>query len=858
MRTFPFARKLLSVVALFALTGCPPGPPPATPPAPLISPAFSTQNCPFTVTITDSASGNVIFYTTDGSSPQTSPTKVQYQAPFTVPANRAETVAAAAGVLGQQNLVFGPTTTVNYVCGNVLPSQLVASDLSGVAPGPVTQAAQGDLLQFQPNVGVSSSANGQVLWCSPGTINPLGPCTSRIGVSQIDPINPTPNEPYTAAFVPPTLLAGTYNIIIVNQNGAFVGYVSNFSVTAAPKVSVETQRYNNQRTGANTAETILTTQNVGSPAFQKLYQINVDGQVYAQPLLVSNVVMNSGMAQDVLLVATMNNTLFAFAVDNGFSTSSPTPPQLLWKASFGTPVAANFMPMAGTADTCFTSALCLPNGNHDTPDAPVALPSPQDCCPPNFNINPQIGLLSTPIVITGEASGIQDKGGAVYGEAEVWNGTSVDHHLWSVNLVTGAIINNIIIAGTSPAANGSVAFNATQQMQRPALLAGANSHMIYVAYGSHADTRPWHGWIFGFQGDAQGDIQNPAGSSGPAIWTTTPSALGGSIWQGGSGLAEDDVSGSVYAMTGNGEENTEGTQSSDVSFPTASACITSPNLADSFVSLTTALAVNGCFAPADDGPMTDSHSREAQDLDVSSSGPVKIPGTNALIGGEKEGLIFVLNTASQLSLMQAFQAAKTRDGFSVQGSGYHHIHGTPVLWKNSNGVTTVYVWPERDYLRAFNWDPSNSVFDCLNSAGSAIVPCQGPSGNTQPVQISKIEAPDCSFGTLGCSKMPGGILSLSANGSTSGTAIVWASVPIDTDALYRVVPGILRAFNAENLQQEVWDSQKNSNRDGNFTFAKFSPPLVANGRVYMATFSNAVNVYGLCSSSPCPVATVGP
>jgi hypothetical protein len=87
---------------------------------------------------------------------------------------------------------------------------------------------------------------------------------------------------------------------------------------------------------------------------------------------------------------------------------------------------------------------------------------------------------------------------------------------------------------------------------------------------------------------------------------------------------------------------------------------------------------------------------------------------------------------------------------------------------------------------------------------------------------------------------------------------VWASVPIDTDALYRVVPGILRAFNAENLQQEVWDSQENSNRDGNFTFAKFSPPLVANGRVYMATFSNAVNVYGLCSSSPCPVATVGP
>ena len=851
-----FARNLLFPVLLFALTGCPPGPVNA-PPAPLISPAFTTQTCPFTVTITNSASGNVIFYTTDGSSPQTSPTKIQYQAPFTVPQNRAETVQAVAGVLGQQNLVFGPIASVSYTCGNVLPQRLVAVDLSTNTQGPVTTAANSDLLVLQPNVGISSSANGQVLWCATGTIDPRGPCTTDFASSTIDPINPLAPQGF-AAFVPPNLAAGTYNVIVNSQSGAFLGYITNFTVTAAPKISVLTQRYNNQRTGANIGETILTTQTVGSPAFQKLYQINVDGDVYAQPLLVSNVVMNDGSIRDILLVATMNNTLFALAVDNGYPTTQAAPPQLLWKVNFGTPVAANFMPLAGTADTCFTSAICLPNGNHDTPDAAVpVLPSPANCCPPNFNINPKIGILSTPAVIAGEAAGIQDKGAAVYGEAEVWNGTAVDHHLWSVKLLTGAIINNVILTGTSPASNGSVAFSPNQQMQRPALLAGARSHIIYVAFGSHADTRPWHGWIFAFQGDAQGDIQNPAGLSGPAIWTTTSTGLGGSIWQGGSGLAEDDVNNTVYAMTGNGEESTEGTQSSDIAFPTTSACMSSPNLADSFVSLTSVLTVNGCFAPSDDGPMSDGHSREAQDLDVSSSGPVKIPGTSALIGGEKEGLIFVLNTASQLALSQSFLAAKPRDGFTVQGSGYHHIHGTPALWKNANGVITAYVWPERDYLRAYSWDKVNDVFDCLS--GSGLVPCQGPSGNTQPVQISTIENPDCSFGTLGCSKMPGGILSISANGGTSGSAIVWASVPIDTDALYRVVPGVLRAFNAENLQQEVWDSQMHASRDGNFNFAKFAPPLVGNGRVYMATFSNAVNVYGLCpSSSPCPVATVGP
>jgi hypothetical protein len=158
--------------------------------------------------------------------------------------------------------------------------------------------------------------------------------------------------------------------------------------------------------------------------------------------------------------------------------------------------------------------------------------------------------------------------------------------------------------------------------------------------------------------------------------------------------------------------------------------------------------------------------------------------------------------------------------------------------------------PERDNLKAFSWDDNNALFDCLNSS-KQLIECQGPSGNTVPVDISTIEDPDCSFGTAGCSKMPGGIVSVSANGNSPGTGIVWASMPIDTDALYRVVPGILRAFNAENLSQELWDSQINTNRDGGFMFAKFAPPVVANGRVYMATFSNSVNVYGLCQSQPC-------
>jgi hypothetical protein len=39
----------------------------------------------------------------------------------------------------------------------------------------------------------------------------------------------------------------------------------------------------------------------------------------------------------------------------------------------------------------------------------------------------------------------------------------------------------------------------------------------------------------------------------------------------------------------------------------------------------------------------------------------------------------------------------------------------------------------------------------------------------------------------------------------------------------------------------------NPGRDRLGTFAKFVPPTVANGRVYMATFSNRIAVYGLLS-----------
>jgi hypothetical protein len=89
--------------------------------------------------------------------------------------------------------------------------------------------------------------------------------------------------------------------------------------------------------------------------------------------------------------------------------------------------------------------------------------------------------------------------------------------------------------------------------------------------------------------------------------------------------------------------------------------------------------------------------------------------------------------------------------------------------------------------------------------------------------------------------MPGGVISVSSNGSTPGTGIVWVLVPANGDAnSYRGVKGMLLALNAEDASQELWRSQgKNAalsdTSDSLGLLARFAPATVANGKVFAGT-----------------------
>jgi hypothetical protein len=98
-------------------------------------------------------------------------------------------------------------------------------------------------------------------------------------------------------------------------------------------------------------------------------------------------------------------------------------------------------------------------------------------------------------------------------------------------------------------------------------------------------------------------------------------------------------------------------------------------------------------------------------------------------------------------------------------------------------------------------------------------------------------------------------VSVSSNGSEVGTGIVWATrpfvdptTPVVDESLYHTVAGYLEAFDATQLTHPLWTSNDNAARDSLGNWAKFTPPTIANGKVYMPTQSNQLVVYGLLAT----------
>jgi outer membrane protein assembly factor BamB len=578
--------------------------------------------------------------------------------------------------------------------------------------------------------------------------------------------------------------------------------------------SVLTAHNDNARTGAYLADTVLSTATVCPGHFGKLFTRLVDGQMYAQPLYVSHLALPDGTTRNVVYVATMHNMVYAFDADD------PAASQPVWSAWMGVPVPADFMAMPYTLAglTKF-----------------------------NRNVTPEFGITSTPVIdldsrtiflvaktcerdLTIDCSLINHPH-SKYGDVAQW--------LHALDITTGRerphspmrIRANCF--RPAPTGNGvdTIQFKPGPQFQRPALLL-ANGR-VYVAFASHQDQHPYRGWLLAYDATTL--------DQAAAYCTTKRPSGGGGIWQAGNGPAAD-ANGNIYAMTGNGSYDPDAGE-----------------MSMSFIKLDHDLQLTDWFSPT----RAKCLSTEPNDVDLGASGPVLLQPAALVVGGSKEGVMYVLDqdhlghhqrlhsTSRPDGLcphsghdttpppLQSFQVGHRHEFPPVGPTGYHHIHGSPVVWQNGPNGPVIFEWPERDPLRAYRLDTATRRF--LDAA---------PSG-AAPTASYRSAITDPKVG------MPGGILALSTDGREGltgwptgrpTTVIVWASMPRSSDAWVRVVPGILRALRATDLK-ELWNSEdRPEDHVGNF--AKYTPPTIANGKVYLATFSNHLDVYGPLPPSP--------
>ncbi len=520
-------------------------------------------------------------------------------------------------------------------------------------------------------------------------------------------------------------------------------------------VAVLTQHNNLAHTGANLGETILNVTNVNTNQFGLLYSRAVDDQMYAQPLVMTNVDIPGKGIHNLVIVATVNDSVYAFDADDA------TVAATYWTNSFINP--PSIVPPTHTD----LSALGACGGNYN-----------------DFSGN--MGIVSTPV--------IDPVTGTIYLVARTKEfGTTFVQRLHALDIRTGQERANspVVITATYPGngagnVGGVITFDPARQNQRAAL--SLVNGVVYITWASHCDLGPYHGWVMGY------DATN---LTRVVVYNNTPNGNNGGIWMSGEGISAD-TNGNLYLSVGNGSVGYNGNPRDTI------------NRGESFLKLTRSggtLNVTSWFTPYNYQTL------ENGDIDLGSAGVLLIPGTTLAFSGGKQGVGYLVNRDNMGGL--SFSSADTNVIQSLTLTS-DQLHGGMVWW-DGPGASFGYIWPASVFLQQYRFDRTLNKF---------ILPAFA-------------QSPSSASGG-----QPGGILALTANGTNAGSGIIWASHQLTGNANQSVRPGILHAYDAQNVSRELWNSEQNSARDGVGNFAKFVAPTVANGKVYLATFSGRLNVYG--------------
>ena len=401
---------------------------------------------------------------------------------------------------------------------------------------------------------------------------------------------------------------------------------------------VITSQYDNARHGANLIETTLTPSNVNAQHFGKLFNLKVDGDIYAQPLFLAGVEIPGKGRHDVLYVATEHDSVYAFD-----AYGNPSTP--LWQVNLA---------RDGEAP--------VPGGDTDCPF-----------------IQPEVGITSTPV--------IDPQTGTLYVLARTktrpglvtaltrQTATSYSQRLHALAITNGVEklggpvdIKAAMSGHGTGNHSGNLEFNPLRENPRSSLLLANGT--VYLTWGSSCDVDPYHGWVMAY--DAHTLQQR-------AVFNASPDADDSGIWASDTGPAADK-DGNVFVATGNGR------------FDAASG---GRDYGDSFLKLDgKSLKLDDYFAPFNVDDL------DADDKDLGSGGPLLLPDQPgphqhlAVIAG-KEGTIYLIDR-DKMGHFQPKDDSQIVQSYPSSGGG---IYASMAYWNHSLYAVSD---SDRDAVRQFD------------------------------------------------------------------------------------------------------------------------------------------------------------
>jgi len=481
------------------------------------------------------------------------------------------------------------------------------------------------------------------------------------------------------------------------------------------------------RTGQNLQETILTPSNVNSTNFGKLLTLPVDGVIDAEPLYLQGVSIPGQGTHNVVYAVTENDSIYAFDADTG---------SVLWQVS-----------VLGSGET----------------------PSDTRSC---GQITPEIGITSTPVIDRGSGPN-----GTIYIVA--MSKDSSQHYfqrLHALDMTTGQeqFGGPVNVQAKYPgrgdnSQNGFVVFDPKQYAERSGLL--LLNHVIYTAWTSHCDIRPYTGWVIGY---------NESTLAQTSVLNLTPNGSEGAIWQAGAGVASDGVN--LFLLDANG---TFDTTLNAQGFPSKG------DYGNAFVKISTQAAR---MTVTDYFTMHNTVSESNSDEDLGSGGTLLLPpmqdsgGTTRYlaVGAGKDAAIYLVDRSNMGKFNPNNDNAIYQEIPGALGGG---MWSMPAYFNGS-----VYFSPQGNRLLQFGFSQAKL--------------------STTPVSKSA-----ATF------EYPGSTPSISASGSSNG--IVWAVEHSNTS--------VLHAYDASNLANELYNSNQAGSRDHFGSASHFGTPMIVNGKVYVGT-----------------------